>query len=355
MLAIICTSLVTAEVAYGTGRHYQTLDSLQKVMAVKLNWISQPFAIFSCGVGKISIALLLLRIMPKNKIRERFLYILITLLFVINIIGLAFIFGQCSPARELWEPFIKGSCLKPYVQRDVSFFRASFSALSDFLLALFPLVIIYDLQMKLAVKVGLGCAMSLGLIATGAAIVKTVQLESLTARDDYTYDTVDLVIWFSTEMYTVIIAACVPTLRPLSPLLFGRSPYRQGVPKKWNTYLSASRRKKHGYRAHDDEDAHRLQTLPPSRSYGYSGSSKENTMDTNGAGDRPPDVDVESEEVILPKPDVNEIIKTTEVDVSISQQEVAKAAPFARREATIRAENTHSYGLYGHGAEARYI
>ena len=348
---------MTAEVAYGTGRHYETLDSLQKVMAVKLNWISQPFTIFSCGVGKISIALLLLRIMPKNKIRERFLYILITLLVIINTICVAFIFGQCSPARKLWEPSIKGSCLKPYVQQDVGFFQSSFSAFSDFLLALFPLVIIYNLQMKLALKVGLGCSMSLGLFATGAAIVKTIQLEDLSARDDYTYDTVNLVIWFSTEMYTVIIAACVPTLRPLLPILFARSPYRQGTPQKWNTYLSASRRKKQGYRAHDDEDAQRLQNLAPLRGYGYSGSSKENTVDSNGAGDRPRDVDVESEEVILPKPDVNEMMKTTDVDVSIrNKKSPNKAAPFDRREATIRAENdTHSDGLHGQGGEGRYI
>ena len=85
---------MTAEVAYKTGRHYEILDSLQKVMAVKLNWISQPFTTFSCSVGKISVALLLLRIMPKNKIRERFLYILITLLVIFSSIIVAFIFAN---------------------------------------------------------------------------------------------------------------------------------------------------------------------------------------------------------------------------------------------------------------------
>ena len=336
---------MTAEVAYGTGRHYDTLDPVQKVMAVKLNWISQPFTIFSCGVGKISIALLLLRIMSKNKIRERFLYILIALLIIINTICVGFIFGQCSPTRKLWEPSIGGNCLRPYIQQDVGFFQSSFSAFSDFLLAVFPLAIIYNLQMKRAVKVGLGCAMSLGLFATGAAIVKTIQLEDLTARDDYTYGTVDLVIWLSTEMYTVIIAACLPTLLPFLPILYGGSPSRQSAPKMLNTYLSASRRRKQGYRAHDDEEGHGLQSIPPSRSFECSGSSKVNTIDINGAGDRARDVDVESEEVVLPKPDVNEIMKTTEVDVSIrNKSSTSNAAPFARRESTIRAENERHSG-----------
>ena len=341
---------MTTGVAYGVGRHYETLDSLQKVMAVKMDWISQPFAIFSYGVGKISVALLLLRILPKNKTRERFLYVLIMLIVIIHTICVALIFAECSPARKLWEPSIKGSCWKPYVIQDVGIFQSSFSAFSDFVLALFPLLIIYNLQMRLALKVGLGCTMSLGMFATGAAIVKTIQLEDLTARDDYTYKTFSLIIWFTTEMYTVIVAACMPTLRPLLPVLLGRSSHREGAPKVWNTYLS---RKKQGYRAHNDEEAHHLQTLPPSRSYGYSASSKENTIDTNGAGDKSRDVVVESQEVILREPDMNEIMKTIEVDVSVRNKKSPSngAAPFAQREAIHAGNNIHSASLHSESSQ----
>ena len=324
---------MTAEVFYGAGRHYETLDPLQKIMAVKLNWISQPFAIFSGGVGKVSVALLLLKIMPKNKFRQWFLYILIALMTIINAICVAFIFGQCSPVQKLWEPSISGNCLRPYVQQDIGIFRASFSCLSDFLLALFPLLVIYKLQTRRAIKLGLGCAMSLGLFATGAAIVKTIQLPDLSARDDYTYDTVDLVIWFTTEMYTIIIAASVPTLRPLLPLLYGKSPTQKRNPRKWDAHLSASHRRKRAHCVHEDEDVDRLRMIPFSRSYEYSTSSRETHVEIKGAGDMRRDVDAESGGVILAKPDSNEIMKTTEVDVSVRNEPLPKsAAPFARRD-----------------------
>lgn len=304
-------------------------------MAVKLNWISQPFTIFSCGVGKISIAFLLLRIMAKNKAREWFLYTLIALLIIINSICVGFIFGQCSPTRKLWEPSISGSCLDPSVQQQVGFFQASFSSFSDLVLALFPLLIIWNLQMKWAVKLGLGCAMSLGLIATGAAIVKTIQLQDLTARSDYTYETVALVIWFTTEMYIIIVAACVPTLRPLLPLLHGRRPSRKSASRSRENYSSARGRAKQGYHAHEDDDAHHLQIMPPPASYRSPDLSPDGYIGKQLGGKMQRGHDVED----VTRPDANEIMKTTEVDVSFrSNSSHEHANSFINGEATVPAE-----------------
>lgn len=237
--------------------------------------------------------------MAKDKFRERFLYVLIALLVTINAICVGFIFGQCSPSRKLWEPNVPGSCLDPSVQRNVGFFQSSFSTFSDFVLALFPLMVIWNLQMRLAVKFGIGCAMSLGIFATGAAIVKTIQLQQLTAREDYTYDTVGLVVWFTTEMYVIIIAACVPTLRPLLPLLHGRSPV-------------ARSRGKNGYRAHKDDEAHNLQAVYPPASYRAHGLSTDAHRRTQTVCKGQQDIDVNS----VPHPDPDGIMKSTEVSVS---------------------------------------
>ncbi|KAL9001776.1 MAG: hypothetical protein Q9188_005250 [Gyalolechia gomerana] len=336
VLAIICSGLVTADVHYGTGRHFATLDPVEKLMANKLNWIAQPFAIFSCGVGKISIAFLLLRIMAKNKLRERFLYTLIALLVTINAICVGFIFGQCSPARKLWNPSVPGSCLDPSIQQNVGFFQASFSSFSDFVLALFPLVIIWNLKMRRAVKFGIGAAMSLGILATGAAIVKTIQLQQLTARADYTYETVDLVIWYTTESYVVIIAACVPTLRPLLPLLHGRSLSRKSASGSREIYPFARGRGKNGYRAHKDDDGHHLRGLYPPASYRAHGLSADDHRGTQTVCKGKQDTDVESG----PQPDPNEIIKTTEVGVSYGENSSQENAPsIAQGHAAVYAEN----------------
>ncbi|GAP86640.2 putative integral membrane protein [Rosellinia necatrix] len=56
--------------------------------------------------------------------------------------------------------------------------------------------------------------MSLGSIATAAAVIKTIQLRNL-ATPDFTWDAVSLVYWFIAENWIIIIGACVPTIKPL--------------------------------------------------------------------------------------------------------------------------------------------
>lgn len=277
--------------------------------------------------------------MAKNKLRERFLYALIAILIVINTVGVASIFFQCTPSRKLWEPSIGGICLEPYIQRDIGFAQASFSSFSDFVLALFPLSFIWKLQTKLSVRLGLGCALSLGLIATVAATVKTVQLQKQTARSDYTYDSVALILWFVTEMYSIIIAACVPTLRPLLPVLYGKAPSRKSNSGRRDAYLSALYHRKKGYRTYENDDLHGLEILPPPPSHGNPSASGERQIDIRH------DRDVDSGGMILPKPGLHEIMRSTEVDVSIRKDSTKNTASFARRETTAGAENHTPSGI----------
>ncbi|KAK7726530.1 hypothetical protein SLS53_007957 [Cytospora paraplurivora] len=46
------------------------------------------------------------------------------------------------------------------------------------------------------------------------AIIKTTKLDELENLADFSYATVDLVIWAVVEAAVIIIAACMPTLRP---------------------------------------------------------------------------------------------------------------------------------------------
>lgn len=169
--------------------------------------------------------------------------------------------------------------------------------------------------MRRVTKFGLGCAMSLGLFATGAAIIETIQPQALMARADYTYDTVNLVIWFTTEMYVVIVAACVPTLRPLLPFLHGKSPTQQSDSRQEDGRMNPLRRRVKGYNVHDDVDSHDLQILFPPRSHGNFGLSREYDVEMQRGGQLRREAEVDGEELILPKLDANNIMKTTQVDV----------------------------------------
>ena len=67
--------------------------------------------------------------------------------------------------------------------------------------------------MKLKFKFGLAAIMGLGLIAVLASIFKTVELKNL-GTPDFTYNATDLVYWYITENWVIVIAACIPTLGP---------------------------------------------------------------------------------------------------------------------------------------------
>ncbi|KAK2773136.1 hypothetical protein FQN53_004282 [Emmonsiellopsis sp. PD_33] len=228
--ACVNTVCVTICVHFGTGRHVYYLDEYQKVQANKYNWISQGFHVMSTNWGKVSVALFLLRIINKGKRKKYIFYTGMVMLTVVNSVCVYTIYGQ------------------------------SFSAASDLVLALYPVFIIWNLQMAKKLKIGLTCVMALGVIATAAAVVKTIFLAELAARADYTFDTISLTTWIATEQYLIIIAACIPTLGPLFTVAMGR------VPSARRTGATP------GYKASDSNGNRRyLQKTPSARRASGSG------------------------------------------------------------------------------------
>lgn len=82
----------------------------------------------SACFGKISIALLLMRIMNRNKPYEIFLWGLIVILFVVNLLLTILTFSQCTPVTYLWDQLnpevaYKGSCWDPHIQKNYGYFQ----------------------------------------------------------------------------------------------------------------------------------------------------------------------------------------------------------------------------------------
>ncbi|KAL4936975.1 hypothetical protein BDV06DRAFT_232898 [Aspergillus oleicola] len=219
LLSFICATLnsvlINISVQYGTGRHTDTLDLENQIGAMKYQVLSQGFHVMSTNWGKVSVALFLIRIISDVKNHKRWMYALIIIMSVINIAAIGTIYGQCSPPDVIWDHRVPGHCWPPGAQKKYAYFQGSASAFTDFLLAMYPLFTIKNLQMATKVKVGLGVVLSLGIIAMIAAIIKTAHLPALTLYKDYTWDTVDLTIWVLLEEYIIILAACIPSLTPL--------------------------------------------------------------------------------------------------------------------------------------------
>jgi len=213
----------TVAVTHGFGRHSTelTLDGI--VAATKAEIIGQTFCIIGIATSKSSAAIFLLRI-TIIQWHKMVLYILMFAVTIVVIIDALFDFIRCDPIEHVWNPTIDAKC---WVSTEgfatLSIVAGSFSAAADFVLAVMPWFILWNLQMKRKEKRLIAASMSLGFFAMVCGIIRAIALESLTSRSDYSYDTIGLILWSSTELMVTILTATIPCLRPLYSRIRGYS------------------------------------------------------------------------------------------------------------------------------------
>ncbi|KAL4908114.1 hypothetical protein BDW74DRAFT_97192 [Aspergillus multicolor] len=207
----------------GLGRHIQYVSQNPQnlVSVARYSSISQTLAIMACALGKTSFAVTLLRIVIDRWMMWLLWFIIITM-NIANLLAAIFVFVQCKDPRSNWDPSIVSQCWPDYVFTNYSLFVGAYSGLQDFLLALLPWTIVWSLQMKKE-KLGVAIAMSLGIFAGAAAIVKTTYLVKLSEKSDFTWKIVPLLNWAAVEDALTVIAASIPTLKPLLIRIFPSS------------------------------------------------------------------------------------------------------------------------------------
>ena len=131
VLAVVTTIFVTLEVHFGVGRHIMYLEPNSVTAAVKMIWMTQPFSTFSACFGKISVALLLMRLMNRNRTQEAILWFIIISLIAINLFCTLMTFLQCSPVWELWDgPHPNPHCWDPKIGQDAGYAQAGMLPIS---------------------------------------------------------------------------------------------------------------------------------------------------------------------------------------------------------------------------------
>ena len=205
----------------------------------------------SIAIGKISVALLIERIIcpigaptarpisnPSSKKRltglkgidwrRAFLRAISGSVALSATVTVILFYVQCKPASALWDhrllpPNGTAKCWNPIPVNTWDLVIASYWSLLDFLLALFPLPLILSLHLPLGRRILLSLLLSMGIFAGIAAAIKTSKVPiSVKGKTDITWQTVELLLWNGIEMNIIIIAACIPTLRPIVLVLLRR-------------------------------------------------------------------------------------------------------------------------------------
>ncbi|KAI1841433.1 hypothetical protein JX266_012362 [Neoarthrinium moseri] len=147
----------------------------------------------------------------------------IFLWFIIATVNIAYTvfsisaWGRPCVVQSNSHMYLAGACWSPTAKIAVPLAVVLYSSLMDFTLALFPWKILWHTDMKNREKVGLGIAMSFGVLAGIIAVKRAVNMLGVdpVANGSYYHGRVIQCIWNVAEPCVTIVAQCIPTLRAL--------------------------------------------------------------------------------------------------------------------------------------------
>lgn len=182
-------ALVSVAVHYGLGLDlYEIHDPQDQINALKYLTVAPNFSILSVAVGKVSIVLLLQRIMglSARKAHLAILWVIAVISFGLSIGAVVVVLGFCMPSTKIWDKSVQGHCMNTQIQLGVGLAQASFNALADLLLALFPTLIFWNLRMKLRRNIGLMMVMGVGVFGAAITSYKAYNLRNLPSHSNLT-------------------------------------------------------------------------------------------------------------------------------------------------------------------------
>ncbi|KAF2437350.1 hypothetical protein P171DRAFT_373490 [Karstenula rhodostoma CBS 690.94] len=296
-LSVTTTGLFIKVITIGLGRHFDPsglafpLANIQDFF--KYTYVYAILIIFAYSFIKLSIGFFLLRLADRTRWRT---FLIATLVFLVAFtIGstMAIVF-QCIPVRAAYDLSLKppqgnAKCYPIAIFKNIGVFNSSVNIATDLLFALLPIPIVWKLQVTIQTKLGLSFCMALGLLATATAIYKTPMQYHFFEQMDFTGNGSWYYIWQQVEMNVGIIAANLPTLKPLVARFFtslrtiaGSYGSRAGRSTLATPYKST------GYMKHGEGQSFAMSSLSKKstadKEWGKRGESDESILREHGGG-----------------------------------------------------------------------
>ncbi|RYP45933.1 hypothetical protein DL768_007801 [Monosporascus sp. mg162] len=229
VLQVFYLGFIHAACAWGLGKPAPALmaDLNSFIMVQKWSWVSTTFATSVSVLARISIALLFVRIFG-TKLWFKYFFIVCTTLITINgVLTIIFSWVDVRPVQAIWNPFIDSNRWDPRISGYTAFVLQVFYAFSDLTYVLFPIIIVWRLNMSVGRRVGLVIVMALGLITLASALLKMSIIIVTTfggpvESGGTNYFQGIIYLTSSIEQALVIIMGCIPTLHQIRYIDFTR-------------------------------------------------------------------------------------------------------------------------------------
>lgn len=255
VVAVICSIAYEAAnircVKYGSGRHNRFLNDYQLHQTAKWGFMGGILYNLTIFFVKFSIILFLLRIGKLKTWVRTVIYLDLFLVFGSLATAVIVQLVRCRPITKNWDPDGSAYCLPPRTLTLVSYISSAVTAMTDFVCAILPFFILWNLRISKRAKTSIWTLLCFGMFPGVCSVVKICYLSTMDGKDS-NWSTIPLTTWGAAEIHSGIVAASIPAIRPLVLCIATRL---RGDPKPPCSSYDSRNPYRHRARNRDGDDA----------------------------------------------------------------------------------------------------
>ncbi|CAG8953373.1 hypothetical protein HYFRA_00010118 [Hymenoscyphus fraxineus] len=191
------------------------IPSMPWTNILKWQYISVVPGVLTSITARISVTLLLITLFGTKRWLKWFLTVATICVAIVGSVSVIITWVQVSPVEGLWNPLLPARRWSPNIQTYVVYVSGSIFAFTDFSFMLFPIIIIWKLNMPSGRRIGLCILMAGSIFCLVACIMRIV-----TDAHQSLYTSAYGILWAGLEQCLVIILGSAPPLAAIRKLDF---------------------------------------------------------------------------------------------------------------------------------------
>ncbi|KAK9794127.1 hypothetical protein AB5N19_04486 [Seiridium cardinale] len=212
-LNLVHNGVVTYGCFTGIGTPDSKLNAAQMSEAAKIILLWQLFYVSGSLFIKSSICTTLIRV----ALHQRYIWILRVLILVsaiITIMAMTVVLVRCKPVAANYDPTL-GTCVNQDLILAFTYVVSGVNIATDWSVAIIPIFILWDVQMRRYLKIMTWVVLGLGVLASVATIIRTPYSSAYSNPSNQLYNIGNIILWTVVECDLGIIAGSLPMLRML--------------------------------------------------------------------------------------------------------------------------------------------